>query len=111
MNSATKERFIKAGISSEEKMEKRVHEEIQLSVVSDNRLDMKSIRVQFEVWLSRQKIQCWSYIPARLGKILCQFCTSEEVELLVTDSAADAKMIDSPQKSGFSVAIVKKAPQ
>ena len=49
MNSATKERFIKAGISSEEKMEKRVHEEIQLSVVSDNRLDMKSIRVQFEL--------------------------------------------------------------
>lgn len=48
MNSATKERFIKAGISSEEKMEKRVHEEIQLSVVSDNRLDMKLIRVQFE---------------------------------------------------------------
>lgn len=48
MNSATKERFIKAGISSEEKMEKRVHEEIQLSVVSDNRLDMKSIRVQFK---------------------------------------------------------------
>lgn len=38
MNSATKERFIKAGISSEEKMEKRVNEEIQLSVVSDNRL-------------------------------------------------------------------------
>lgn len=61
-----------------------------------------------EVWLSRQKIQCWSYIPVRLGKILCQFCTSEEVELLVTDSATDAKMIDSPQKSGFSVAIVKK---
>ena len=49
---------------------------------------------------------------SKLGKkFLCQFCTSKEVELLVTDSAADAKMIESLRKSGFSVAIAKNAPQ